>query len=156
MGGQNLPIPIDLASLYYHTTVILVVVVVVVVVVNVMFVVAFQVSSYIPQLACYSPDHWGVSLCSIDGQRHSIGDVDVPFTLQSGSRPLNYALAANEVGPEVVHRYVGHEPSGESVSHMRLNRDSKPHNPLINAGAIVVASLMQVRWSLSRSGCVVW
>jgi len=118
--------------------------------------VSFQMSSYIPQLACYSPDHWGVSLCTVDGQRHSIGDVDVQFPLQSGSRPINYALAADEVGPDVVHRYVGHEPCGESVSHVKLNRDGKPHNPLVNSGAIVVASLMQVYYRLSLSGCVMW
>jgi glutaminase len=36
-----------------------------------------KVASYIPQLARYSPDFWGVSLCTVDGQRHSIGDVEV-------------------------------------------------------------------------------
>jgi len=104
-------------------------------------------ASYIPQLARYSRDHWGVSLCTVDGQRHSIGDVDVPFTIQSGSMPINYALATNEVGPEVVHHYVGHEPSRESVAHIRLNQDNKPHNPLINSGAIVVTSLLKVQSS---------
>ena len=103
-----------------------------------------QMASYIPQLARYSPDHWGVSLCTVDGQRHSIGDVSVPFTIQSGSMPVNYALVTNEVGSEVVHQYVGHEPSGEPVAFIKLNRDNKPHNPLINSGAIVVTSLMQV------------
>jgi glutaminase len=36
-----------------------------------------KVASYIPQLARYSPDYWGISLCTVDGQRHSIGDVEV-------------------------------------------------------------------------------
>lgn len=102
-----------------------------------------RVASYIPQLAKYSADYWGVSLCTVDGQRHSIGDVEVPFTLQSSGKPINYALAVNELGPDFVHGYVGHEPSGESFNCIKLSPDNRPHNPLINAGAIVIASLIK-------------
>lgn len=49
-----------------------------------------------------NPDYWGVSICTIDGQRFSIGDVNVPFTLQSCSKPLTYAIALEKLGQEVV------------------------------------------------------
>lgn len=61
-----------------------------------------KVASYIPQLARVNPDYWGVSVCTIDGQRFSIGDVNVPFTLQSCSKPLTYAIALEKLGQEVV------------------------------------------------------
>lgn len=108
-----------------------------------------KVASYIPQLAKYSPDYWGVSLCTVDGQRHSIGDVEVPFTLQSSGKPINYALAINELGAETVHKYVGHEPSGETFNFIKLSPENKPHNPMINPGAIVIASL--IKQGLSQS-----
>lgn len=108
-----------------------------------------HVADYIPQLARYSPDYWGVSLCTIDGQRHSIGDVEVPFTIQSGGKPSNYAIAVNELGSEKVHEFVGHEPSGESFNCIKLSPENKPHNPLINAGAIVVTSLIKQKWNQS-------
>lgn len=42
-----------------------------------------QVASYIPQLARFHPDLWGVAVCSVDGQRYEIGDTSMNFTMQS-------------------------------------------------------------------------
>uniref|UniRef100_A0A2K6GYJ0 glutaminase n=1 Tax=Propithecus coquereli TaxID=379532 RepID=A0A2K6GYJ0_PROCO len=103
----------------------------------------FKVADYIPQLAKFSPDLWGVSVCTVDGQRHSIGDTKVPFCLQSCVKPLKYAIAVNDLGTECVHRYVGKEPSGLRFNKLFLNEDDKPHNPMVNAGAIVVTSLIK-------------
>ncbi|XP_054826503.1 glutaminase kidney isoform, mitochondrial isoform X4 [Eublepharis macularius] len=102
-----------------------------------------KVADYIPQLAKFSPDLWGVSVCTVDGQRHSIGDTKVPFCLQSCVKPLKYAVAVNDLGTEYVHRYVGKEPSGLRFNKLFLNEDDKPHNPMVNAGAIVITSLIK-------------
>ena len=40
-------------------------------------------ADYIPQLARANASKWGVSLCTIYGQRFSVGDVADTFTLQS-------------------------------------------------------------------------
>lgn len=102
-----------------------------------------KVANYIPQLAKFSPDLWGVSLCTVDGQRHAIGDTDMPFCLQSCVKPLEYALAVHESGTELVHKYVGKEPSGLKFNKLYLDEEDKPHNPMVNAGAIVISSLLK-------------
>ncbi|GAB1862022.1 glutaminase [Camponotus japonicus] len=102
-----------------------------------------KVASYIPQLARMNPEYWGVSVCTIDGQRFSIGDTSIPFTLQSCSKPLTYAIALDRLSPEVVHQYVGQEPSGRNFNELVLDHNKKPHNPMINAGAILICSLLK-------------
>uniref|UniRef100_A0A8D3CRE4 glutaminase n=1 Tax=Scophthalmus maximus TaxID=52904 RepID=A0A8D3CRE4_SCOMX len=104
-----------------------------------------QVADYIPQLAKFSADLWGVSLCTIDGQRYSVGDTKVPFCLQSCVKPLEYAIAVHELGSEHVHHFVGKEPSGFKFNKLSLNEEDKPHNPMVNAGAIVISSLIKVK-----------
>ncbi|XP_022711478.1 glutaminase liver isoform, mitochondrial-like isoform X2 [Varroa jacobsoni] len=101
-----------------------------------------NVATYIPQLAKYSPDFWGVSICTVDGQRFSLGDAEVPFTIQSSGKPLNYAIALSELGADTVHQYVGQEPSGRMFNELVLDYNRKPHNPMVNAGAIIIASTL--------------
>ncbi|KAK5608559.1 hypothetical protein CRENBAI_023676 [Crenichthys baileyi] len=102
-----------------------------------------QVADYIPQLAKFSPDLWAVSLCTVDGQRHTVGDTKVPFCLQSCVKPLKYAVAVNDHGTAYVHSFIGKEPSGLRFNKLFLNEDDKPHNSMVNAGAIVCTSLIQ-------------
>lgn len=99
-------------------------------------------ATYIPQLAKVDINYFGVALCTIDGQRFSIGDADVAFPIQSCSKPLMYALALEKLTPAVVHSYVGHEPSGKNFNELVLNSNNKPHNPMINSGAILITSLL--------------
>ncbi|EER03396.1 glutaminase, putative [Perkinsus marinus ATCC 50983] len=100
-------------------------------------------ADYIPTLATVNPDYWAISVCSVHAQRYSIGDSKVPFCLQSTCKPLNYCMAVELHGKEKVHEHVGHEPSGRNFNErVLLQPKGIPHNPLINAGAIMVSSLL--------------
>lgn len=102
-----------------------------------------KVSNYIPQLQNVDPNKFAISICTVDGQQYSLGDSDEYFSLQSTIKPINYCLALEEFTEKTVHKYVGREPSGKSFNELTLNTKGKPHNPLINAGAIVTTSLIK-------------
>ena len=102
-----------------------------------------KLADYIPSLAKQNPDHFGVSVCTIDGQRYNIGDSDINWCIQSCSKPITYCLALEENGSDQVHKHVGHEPSGVEFNALKLNKKGIPHNPLINSGAIMTCSLIK-------------
>jgi len=102
-----------------------------------------SVADYIPQLKRVDPDQLAISLCTVDGQRFSIGDATTAFCLQSVSKTVSYCLALDEHGAEAVHRHVGREPSGQSFNELALNPKGLPHNPMVNAGAIMTTSLIR-------------
>ena len=102
-----------------------------------------KVADYIPQLARVDGEQFGVALTTIDGQRLALGEATRPFSLQSSCKPIAYALALEAWGEEVVHRHVGTEPSGQSFNELTLNQEGRPHNPMINAGAIMSAALIR-------------
>jgi glutaminase len=102
-----------------------------------------RVADYIPQLGRVDPDQFGVAVTTIDGQRMSLGEADKPFCVQSCCKPINYLIALEECGEDVVHRHVGCEPSGGSFNQLALDRRGLPHNPLINAGAIMSCALVK-------------
>ncbi|CAD6195319.1 unnamed protein product [Caenorhabditis auriculariae] len=91
-----------------------------------------QVATYIPQLARQSPKLWGVSLCTVDGQR-----------------AFNYAIVASDLGADVVHSYVGQEPSGRLFNEICLDSKHKPHNPMVNSGAIIITSLIKNKLNMA-------
>jgi glutaminase len=102
-----------------------------------------DVARYIPQLAKVDPEQYAVAVCTVDGQRMTLGDARTSFCLQSCCKPVNYCLALEEHGEDHVHRFVGREPSGHGFNELRLNSEGKPHNPMINAGAIMCLSLIR-------------
>jgi len=99
-----------------------------------------KVANYIPELACVDPNMFGVSVCDINGKVYNFGDCNTHFCLQSCSKPLSYCKAYDELGKDELHKHVGYEPSGQSFNAFILNKKGLPHNPMINSGAIMVAS----------------
>lgn len=101
------------------------------------------VASYIPELAKVDADGFGIAIATVDGQVYEVGDSGLPFTIQSVSKPLAYGVALQERGAERVAQAVGVEPSGEAFNSISLEPGTgRPLNPMINAGAIAVASLI--------------
>jgi glutaminase len=108
-----------------------------------------QVANYIPQLARVNPDQYAIALCTIDGQRFTKGDADAEFCIQSCCKPFLYSMALEEWGEEYVHRYIGHEPSGRQFNELTLGADKKPHNPMVNSGAIMCSSLIKPHFTVA-------
>jgi glutaminase len=103
-----------------------------------------ELAAYIPQLTAADPSWFGLALTSLEGHCYAAGDADVPFTVQSVSKPFVLALALRDLGPEAVATRVGAEPSGEAFNAISLEPGSgRPENPMVNAGAIVTSSLVE-------------
>ncbi|MEM6647278.1 MAG: glutaminase A [Bacteroidota bacterium] len=100
---------------------------------------------YIAPLQEWDADAFGASVVSIDGQVLQLGEATVDFSIQSMSKPFNYAFALEALGEEKVHAHIGMEPSGRPFNARVLLEDgtSRPHNPMINAGAIMTAALIK-------------
>jgi len=104
-----------------------------------------NVATYIPELGKMDKNILGISITDFQGNIYNAGCTDVKFTLQSISKPIVLLLALLENGEEVFNK-VGMEPTGDPFNSMiRLETfdTGKPLNPMINAGAITVASMIK-------------
>lgn len=102
-----------------------------------------DVADYIPQLANVNDETFSLTVVSVDGQVLELGDINQSFSIQSCSKPITYGIALENYGEEYVHNFIGKEPSGRNFNNMCLDEDNLPHNPLINAGAIMTTSLIE-------------
>ncbi len=102
------------------------------------------VATYIPELGKANPKHFGICLATVEGQIFTTGDWDQEFTIQSMSKPFAFQMALERHGPEETLKHVGLEPSGEAFNSIELDpKTGRPFNPMVNAGAIAVASLIK-------------
>jgi glutaminase len=103
-----------------------------------------EVATYIPELAKAEPQHFGICLATMDGHVFRAGDWDKDFTIQSMCKPFAFQMALEQLGMEETLKHVGVEPSGEAFNSIELDsKTSRPFNPMINAGAIAIASLIK-------------
>jgi hypothetical protein len=73
----------------------------------------------------------------------TVGEAERPFTIQSVSKPFIYGLALDQHGVAEVLRRVGVEPTGDPFNAVMVDEASRrPHNPMVNAGAIATADLV--------------
>jgi len=103
-------------------------------------------ASYIPELASKNPSKLGIAVCDMKGGLMTAGDCDDRFSMQSISKVIILILALEQNGFDCVFSKVGMEPTGDSFnSTVRLDHltNNKPFNPMINAGAIAVASTIR-------------
>jgi len=102
-----------------------------------------RVADYIPMLACVPRDRFAMSVATLDGQVYSVGDSEENFSIQSISKVYTLTLALKGIGDELWER-VGREPSGSAFNSLVQLESERgiPRNPLINAGAHVVADVL--------------
>lgn len=103
-----------------------------------------NVATYIPELGKARKNALGVTMLTKDGRIFELGDTDTRFTIQSISKVISLIVALETFGISTVFDRVGMEPSGEafnSLVELDLN-SNKPYNPMINSGAITIASML--------------
>ncbi|MFS0851992.1 glutaminase A [Microbacterium sp. 179-I 3D4 NHS] len=101
------------------------------------------VDDSIPELARADADLLGLALVTIDGSVSSSAQADVGFSLQSAVKPFLFALALQDTDGAALDR-VGIEPTGEAFDAIKLESGTgRPPNPMVNAGAILTASLVE-------------
>lgn len=102
-------------------------------------------ADYIPALAAADPGAVGAALMLPDSSLVEAGDSRVPFSLQSVSKALALPYVMDCRGEDSVFSRVGKEPTGDpfnSIIRLEASRLMRPYNPMINAGALVITSLM--------------
>lgn len=103
-----------------------------------------KVATYIPMLAQVDPTLLGVCIKTVDGKTYCAGDSNHLFTIQSISKTVLLILALQIAGYDKVFSKVGFEPTGDAFNSIVKLETKTPHplNPMINAGAIAVASCL--------------
>lgn len=96
----------------------------------------------IPQLAAADAELFGLALVLTDGTMRISAQADVAFSVQSAVKPFLFALALLDTDGHALDS-IGIEPTGESFDAIKLETGTgRPPNPMVNAGALLTAALV--------------
>ncbi|PEK97821.1 glutaminase A [Bacillus toyonensis] len=104
-----------------------------------------KLATYIPELGNANPDDLGIAIYHKETGYIHAGNSQTLFTLQSISKVITLALALLDCGEEYVFSKFGMEPTGDpfnSIIKLETASPSKPLNPMINAGALAITSIL--------------
>lgn len=104
-----------------------------------------KLASYIPALNRANQDDLGIAIITTNQEMITAGNASTLFSLQSISKVILLALALMDRGSDYVFSKVGMEPTGDpfnSIIKLETTNPSKPLNPMINAGALAVTSMI--------------
>ncbi|MCM1990701.1 glutaminase A [Oceanirhabdus seepicola] len=104
-----------------------------------------ELASYIPELLNADKEALGICITTLDGEEYFAGDHNTKFTIQSISKVITLMLAICDNGKDYVFSKIGMEPTESafnSITNLESNELKKPLNPMINAGAIAVVSMI--------------
>jgi glutaminase len=97
-----------------------------------------------PEIAEAEQKRFAICLATTDGEVYHAGDYDWSFALQSISKVFVYGLALEAHGRDHVLERVGVEPSGDAFHSIVFDeRNNRPYNPMVNAGALVTTDLVE-------------
>lgn len=112
-----------------------------------------QVATYIPVLAKVDPYQLGVCLYNVDsGKKDCAGASNVRFAIESVSKVIALLYAIERLGLTTVEDQVGTRQTGfafDTILNMEITKETKPLNPFVNSGAILVSSLIEEEDHLS-------
>jgi len=101
-----------------------------------------EVDDSIPQLADADPDLCALALVLADGVTRTSAQSDIAFSVQSAVKPFLFALALLDTDGDVLDR-IGIEPTGEAFDAIKLESGTgRPPNPMVNAGALLTAAVV--------------
>jgi glutaminase len=103
---------------------------------------AGTVNDSIPKPAAADPEICGIAIVLPDGTVRASAEGDIHLSIQSAVKPFLFALALQDTNGAALDR-IGIEPTGESFDAIKLESGTgRPPNPMVNAGALLTAALV--------------